>query len=241
MTDGLLAGKTAIVSGAGRGIGLAIARGLLGAGADVIGIGRNPLPDIGFSHTIQVDLGETDAAERIGARLRDLGIAPDVLINNAALSDKRPLDAVTAEQWLTLMAVNLRAPHLLIREIAPLMTGGGSIINISSIRGLRGFEGDSVYQAAKGGIEMLTKALAVELAPRGIRVNAIAPGAILTDFNSAALADAGHRDAALDMIPLGRFGEPGDVVGAAVYLAGSLSGFVTGTTLVVDGGQSIRG
>ena len=241
MTDGLLAGKTAVVSGAGRGIGLAIARGLLAAGADVIGIGRSALPDIGFSHTMQVDLGGADAAEHIGARLRDLGIVPDVLINNAAVSDKRSLDAVTAEQWMSLMAVNLRAPHLLIREVAPLMTGGGSVVNISSIRGLRGFAGDSVYQAAKGGIETLTKALAVELAPRGIRVNAIAPGAILTDFNSAALADTDHRNAALGMIPLGRFGEPDDVVGAAVYLAASVSGFVTGTTLVVDGGQSIRG
>ncbi len=241
MSDGLLAGKNVVVSGAGRGIGLALSRGLMEAGATVVGFGRDALPDIGFAHTMRIDLGETDSAERIGAWLRGLGVSPDVLINNAAASDKRTLGAVTAEQWMGLMAVNLRAPHLLVREFAPMMARGGSIINISSIRGLRGFAGDSVYQAAKGGLETLTKALAVELAPRGIRVNAIAPGAILTDLNNAALTDARYRDTVLRSIPLGHLGEPDDVIGAAIYLASGFSGFVTGTTLVVDGGQSIRG
>lgn len=241
MNAGLLAGKTVVIAGAGRGIGLALGIGCLGAGATVVAVNRGPVPDVGFSHVVRVDLGEENAPVVVGRRLSDLGVAPDVLINNAAVGDKRPLDDVTAEQWMQIMSVNLRAPHLLARELVPLMGGTGSIINISSIRARRGFAGDSVYQASKGGLEALTKALAVELAPRGIRVNAIAPGAIVTDFNRAALADEAHRARALGSIPLGRFGAVDDVVGAALYLGSELSGFVTGATLVVDGGQSIRG
>jgi len=241
VTDHLLAGRTVVIAGAGRGIGLAIGAGFIAAGATVVAVNRSPVPDIGFAHALQVDLGEPDAARVVVDALGERGLVPDVLINNAALSDKRPLDDVTEEQWARIMHVNLRSPHLLSRALVPLMERGGSIINISSIRALRGFAGDSVYQASKGGLETLTKALAVELAPRGIRVNAIAPGAIRTDFNSAALADESYRAIALAAIPLGRFGEVGDVVGAALYLAGDLAGFVTGSTLVVDGGQSIRG
>ncbi len=239
--NGLLAGKIVVVAGASRGIGLAIGRGFLQAGATVLGLSRNPQPDSGFHHSLAVDLEDADASEKARDWLLTLGVAPDVLINNAALSDKRLLEHVTTEQWLSIMAVNLRSPHLLIRDLAPLMGAGGSIVNISSIRALRGFAGDSVYQASKGGLETLTKALAVELAPRGIRVNAIAPGAIATSMNAAALAEPTHRADALAKIPLGQFGAPEDVAGAALYLASGLSGFVTGTTLVVDGGQSMRG
>ena len=241
MNGRFLEGKTVVITGAGRGIGLAIGAGCIAAGATVVAVNRSAVPDVGFAHVVTVDLGDSEAAGVIAEELRERGLVPDVLINNAALSDKRPLEDVTDDQWARIMHVNLRSPHLLARALVPLMGSAGSIINVSSIRALRGFAGDSVYQASKGGLETLTKALAVELAPRGIRVNAIAPGAIRTDFNSAALADETHRAIALAAIPLGRFGEVDDVVGAALYLASDLASFVTGSTLVVDGGQSIRG
>ncbi|MFI9550880.1 SDR family NAD(P)-dependent oxidoreductase [Nonomuraea endophytica] len=240
MIPGLLAGKTVLLTGAGRGIGLALGRGCLAAGATVLALDRGPVPEAGFAHTLRIDLAEAEAAARARDWLAGLGVSPDIVINNAAVSDQRPLAEVTAEQWQSIMNVNLRAPQLLARELVPLMTGG-SIVNITSIRALRGFAGDSVYQASKGGLETLTKALAVELAPRGIRVNAIAPGAIATELNRAVLADPAYREQALGLIPLGRFGGVDDVVGAALYLGSDLAGFVTGSTLVIDGGQSIRG
>lgn len=184
--------KTALVTGGGSGIGLATTEALEHAGYRVLTVARRPAAR-GQDH-FRADLGGEPeavcaigawATERLGEGHETTGQPPelDLLVNNAASSHKCELADVTLDMFDRLTAVNMRAPLFLIQQFSPLLAGSGSVVTVSSIRGQRGFAGDVVYQMAKGALEAMTRALAVELADQGIRVNAVAPGATATPMN----------------------------------------------------------
>lgn len=240
-SDRPLENRVVLVTGAARGIGMAIAAGCHSAGATVVSIDRSAAESsTPWEHHV-VDVTDRSA---IAAVVRDAARAHgglDAVVNNAAISRKARFEDLDDDDWDAVHAVNLRAPAALIRAALSVLRDGASIVNISSIRGGRGFADDAAYSAAKGGLEALTRALAVELAPRGIRVNSIAPGAIETPLNTASLSDEAHRRRVEAMIPLGRLGTAADVASAAVFLVGSSSSFITGSVIPVDGGQAAAG
>ncbi|MBD7957507.1 SDR family oxidoreductase [Microbacterium sp. Sa4CUA7] len=234
-----LAGRTALVTGGSRGLGAAYVRALHTAGASVVV--ADLLDDEGtalvdalgpraaFLHLDVTDEAGWDAVVA-GALERFGGI--DVLVNNAGIANAAPIEHYSMAKWNAVIAVNLTGTFLGCRAVVPAMAdaGGGSIINISSVEGLRGSPGLHGYTAAKFGVRGLTKSLAVELGPRGIRVNSVHPGLILTDMTTR--IDPERID-----IPLGRAGTPDDVAGTIVFLASDASRFTSGAEFVVDGGM----
>ena len=237
-----LEGKVALVTGASRGIGAALADGLAGAGASVVGVARSAAPREAFRHPVRYVAA--DIAEGVEALVAEIVAEHgriDVLINAAGVS----LSAETPDQALAAfdatLDVNLRAAYAACLAAAPHMEGGGSIINVTSINSLVGFPGNPGYVAAKGGLRMLTKALAVDLGPRGVRVNALAPGYIHTDMTAASFADPERHAARARHTCLGRWGEVDDLVGAAIFLASDASRYMTGQDLVIDGGWTAKG
>lgn len=237
MTD--LGGRVAVVTGGARGLGEAYVRALHGAGARVViadlldDAGAALAAELGeralFVHLDVTDEGEWDAA--VQASVAAFG-AVDVLVNNAGIANAAPIEHFTLQKWNAVIAVNLTGVFLGCRAVVPQMKaqGRGSIINISSVEGMRGSPGLHGYTAAKFGVRGLTQGLAVELGPSGIRVNSVHPGLILTDMTTR--IDPAHLD-----IPLGRPGLPGDVAGTIVFLASDASAFTTGAEFVVDGGM----
>jgi NAD(P)-dependent dehydrogenase (short-subunit alcohol dehydrogenase family) len=246
-----LSGKVAIITGASRGIGRAISLGFARAGADVAvaarslidletlakeidSLGRRALP-------IETDVTERSQIEQlINRTVAELGRL-DIVVNNAGgVRFVSPLVGVRPDGWDKVMALNLDAVFHATQLAAQTMIegGGGSIIQISSVAGLQGAEGLSYYSAAKGGVRLMTQAAARELAAAGVRVNSIAPGWVTTDLNAGLRKDPEREEAIARMIPMGRWGRPEEIVGAAIYLASDASSFVTGTTLVVDGGET---
>ncbi|MEF3310004.1 SDR family NAD(P)-dependent oxidoreductase [Paenibacillus sp. GYB004] len=246
-------GKVAVVTGGQRGIGKAITAAYLAAGASVAVIHNDEQPHqpsqfgpVGAEERFFELYGDVSQSGRMNDIFGQIGERwgrIDILVNCAGITERLPLTALNESSWERMMAVNLKGQYLCVKETVPLMlkAGGGSIINISSIRARLGFASDSCYIAAKGGIESFTRALAVELAGDRIRVNCIAPGAIETDFNRERLQEPAIRESTLQSIPLGRIGGPDDVAGAALFLASDLSAFITGVTIPVDGGQLIKG
>jgi NAD(P)-dependent dehydrogenase (short-subunit alcohol dehydrogenase family) len=166
----------------------------------------------------------------------------DVLINNAGISPSfRPSEAVDVAEFREVLDVNLAGAFSCAKAVLPLMeAGGGSIVNVSSIHGHAGHERLAAYAASKGGLEMLTRTLAVEWAPRGIRVNAVAPGYLNTDMTTWLRAHEHWGAQLLSRIPMGRFGEPEEIVASVLFLAGPSSSYITGATLFVDGGWTAR-
>jgi NAD(P)-dependent dehydrogenase (short-subunit alcohol dehydrogenase family) len=249
-----LTGKRAIITGGGVGLGLQIARGLAEAGADTVLCGRDLARCQEAAEAIAADGTRSFAArcdvrrpEEINAVLalavEQLG-GVDILVNNAGTSWGAPVLDYPIEGWRKVLDVNLTGVFLFTQSVARHMiaTGsGGKIINLSSVTALRGAPSQDLdavaYNASKGGVISLTRDLAVKWAPDGINVNAIAPGWFPTDMSQHVLELAGERY--LDRIPMRRFGGADDLKGAAVYLASRASDFVTGHTLVVDGGQAI--
>ncbi|WP_309625018.1 SDR family oxidoreductase [Methylibium sp.] len=246
-----LAGRVALVTGASRGLGLEIARGLGEAGATVWLNGRDPtrLADAvgrllaeGLQvHALPFDV--TDAAGRLTAFHRLDAAAPtgraalDILVNNVGLRDRRPLESFVPGDARRLIEANLLAPFELARLAAErLPDTGASIINITSIAGPIANRGDTVYTMAKGGLAALTRALAAELGPRGVRVNAVAPGMFATETNAGFARSAETADHLRERSSLGRVGEPAEIAGAVVFLASDAASYITGHTLVVDGG-----
>src|SRR3990167_9428218 len=246
-----LAGRTALITGAGRGIGRALALGLAGAGAAVVvtdieagAAARGAAAAATLGVTAQaLDVTRPEAIERVVAwSEREVGPL-DVLVNNAGVRDETAdALATTVEDWDRVFAVNVRGPFLLSQAVARRMAarGGGSIVNIASQLGLVGMAGRPAYTASKAALINLSRTLALEWAPQRIRVNAIAPGPILTAFTEWL-----HRDPAANAryqaaTPLGAFQDPKEIVGAVVYLASAASAFVTGSVLVVDGGYTAR-
>ncbi len=240
-----LHGKIALVTGAGRGLGREIARGLAEAGAQVWLNGRDPAAlgwlctELPGARTLPFDITDPAACGAAFETLRAEG-GLDILVNNAGARDRRPLDAFDAAAVSALLAVDLVAPFELARRAAILMRAqgrGGRILNVTSIAGPLARAGDAAYTAAKGGLDALTRALAAELGADRITVNAVAPGYFATEANADMAADPGIAAWLKGRTSLGRWGQPHEIAGAAVFLCGDASSFITGQTLCVDGGH----
>lgn len=239
-----LEGRVAIVTGGSRGIGAAIAEGFAAAGAKVVALARSRGPERSAS-AVQYhscDIAAEGAFEELAEELFAREGRLDILVNAAAIT-LAPSEGKEWERFDRTLEVNLRATYRACTVAARHMqrSGGGSIINVTSVNSELGFPANPGYVAAKGGLRALTKALALDLAPANIRVNALAPGYIRTAMTAASYADPAAREARLRRMILQRFGEPGDVVGAAIFLASSASSYVTGIDLFVDGGWTARG
>ena len=245
-------GQKALVTGASSGIGEAVALALGEAGADVAvnyvskeseaeavvarirHAGRRSL-----SH--RADVSKEDEVRAMFRRvIAEFGTL-DILVANAGLQRDAPFDAMTLDEWQGVLAVNLTGQFLCAREAVREFKrrSAGKIICISSVHEAIPWAGHVNYAASKGGVMMMMKSLAQEVAPLGIRVNGIAPGAIRTDINRAAWEEPQAREALLKLIPYGRIGEPDDVARAAVWLASDDSDYVVGTTLFIDGGMML--
>jgi gluconate 5-dehydrogenase len=243
--------RIALVTGAARGLGFEIARGLAAAGAHVLLNGRDEAaleaartallaeqPAAGID-TLPFDVADTHTLETAMARIEARHGRLDILINNVGQRNRRPLDDFALDELRWLLEVNLVAPFELARRAARLMGRGGHagrIINLTSIAGPIAQGGDAAYTASKGGLEALTRALAAELGPRGITVNAVAPGFFATETNAALTADPGVGEWLRRRTSLGRVGQPAEIAGAVVFLASAAAGYITGHTLAVDGG-----
>jgi NAD(P)-dependent dehydrogenase (short-subunit alcohol dehydrogenase family) len=252
--QGRLAGRKALVTGAGTGIGREIALEFARQGADVA---------LHYSHSepgarsaaeearamgrraevFPADFGDVEAALRAVDRALDFLSGIDCLVNNAGITMNRPFLKVNREQFDTLLNVNLRSPYFVAQRAVEYMVehGGGAICNLTSIHGLQGAPEHSVYAATKGAIIAYTRTLGVELAHKGIRVNAIAPGWVTVDnyyrtipgFNEIAAAEAAKKS-----VPVARYGLPIDIAKLAVFLCSEDAGFIVGQTIVADGGTT---
>jgi 2-deoxy-D-gluconate 3-dehydrogenase len=242
-----LTGRVALVTGATRGIGMAMAGALAASGADIIAVGstissESPVVELVRSHgrscaTYQCDLTNRADTRKLAAWTAERG-APDILINNAGAISRSPAVEHGDAQWDEIIELDLTSPFFLTREIGKLMIerGSGKILFTASLLSFQGGINVASYTAAKSGIAGLTRALANEWAPLGINVNAVAPGYIATENTGPLRADPDRSAAILDRIPAGRWGDPQDVAGAAVFLCSSASDYVNGVVLPIDGG-----
>lgn len=254
--DFSLAGQWALVTGASRGIGREVALHLARYGADLILTGRHKSGEpTALDEVAEQIRGLGRRAERLYADLADAAAIKDlarralaiqtpiaIVVHVAGVVFPRPALEQTLEEWETTLAVNLRAPFLLSQALVPAMMegGGGRIIMISSAAGLVGFADRAAYAASKGGLVMLTRQLAVEWGPQGIRVNGVAPTVTMTPMAEMAWADPIRREAMRKKIPVGRFVDPRDVANAVIFLASPAADMINGVTLPVDGGYTIQ-
>jgi NAD(P)-dependent dehydrogenase (short-subunit alcohol dehydrogenase family) len=235
-----LDGKIAVVTGASRGIGAAIAAGFTEAGAKVFGLSRSGTAPKGVT-AIACDLSDDAAIKRAFDQIaKSDGL--DVLVNAAGIS--LPVDSASdLKRFRDTLATDLTGVYATILTAYPLLkkAGAGSIINLTSINSVRGFPGNPGYVAAKAGLAGLTRALANDYARDSIRVNALAPGYVATEMTAASFADPAMHEDRRRHTMLGRWGKPDDLVGAAIFLASSASAYVTGQELFVDGGWTAKG
>ena len=245
-----LTGKRALVTGGGSGLGLAIARGLALAGAAIAINGRNrdklaaaakELAGDGIEARV-APFDVTDAAAvTAGVAEVERAMGPiDILVNNAAMNQRKALEDFAPDEWRALMAANLDGPFLVTRAALPAMKArrSGKIVNICSLASDIGRPHIVPYAASKGALKMLTRALAVELAPHNVQVNGIAPGFFKTQMNAPLIADQEFSAWVAKRTPAGRWGDPAEIAGAAVFLASPAASYVTGHLLYVDGGFS---
>ena len=242
--------RVAIVAGASRGIGYGIAKGLAKAGAMTYGTGRSEQPKwdeaIETLHYKQCDISDASAIQVLCKTLFDTHGRLDILVNAAGIT--LPLkETDTLEQRLEnfdrTIAVDMRAAYAASTAATEYMaqSGGGSIINITSINSVMGFPGNPGYVAAKGGLRMMTKGLAMDLIKHNIRVNNIAPGYVATDMTKASFSNPETHEQRLKHMIVPRWGKPSDFMGAAIYLASDASAYVTGQDIFVDGGWTAKG
>jgi len=247
-----LAGKSAVITGGGTGIGQAIALAFASEGAKVAVAGRRKekldetlrlLQQAGCS-ALALECDVTKAADtlRLVKSAEDAFGKVNVLVNNAGVLSVANVESIAEEDWDHLMATNLKGPFLMSRAALPAMrrAGGGSIINLGSTLGIVAIRDRAAYCASKGGVSMLTRAMALDHAHDHIRVNCLCPWIVESDMTKNLFADteAGRhaRESRLASIPLGRFGKPADITGLAVFLASEESSWMTGTIIPVDGG-----
>ncbi|MDO1445902.1 glucose 1-dehydrogenase [Rhodocytophaga aerolata] len=244
-----LKGKLALITGGGTGLGLAIAKAMTDAGAEVIITGRReePLKEAtatigGKCHYAIHDVTQLTGAATLVTDLEDRYGPLDILVNNAGINMKKFALEVSDEEFSTIIQTNLQAVFTLTREVSKKMVTRkkGSIIMITSMAAVYGIPGVPAYTASKSAVLGLTRTLACDLSPHGIRINAIAPGFIETPMLTKAMQnDENRKNKVLSRTPMGTFGKPEDIGYAAVYLASDAAKFVNGTQLCVDGGNSI--
>ncbi|MFJ8313380.1 MULTISPECIES: SDR family NAD(P)-dependent oxidoreductase [unclassified Streptomyces] len=245
---GQLDNKTALVTGASTGIGLAIARRFAAEGATVYLTGRrkaeleNAVEQIG-DHAIGIrsDVSKLDDLDRLFAEITERSGRLDIVVANAGVGDFGPLGKITEEEYERTTSINLKGTVFTVQKALPLLSAGASVILLSSSAALRGAPGLGIYAATKAAIRSLARTWAAELADRGIRVNALTPGPVTTpgaDELRAALPRDGQAAKPAAPTPLGRAGRPDEVAATALYLAGDQSSFTTGAELYVDGGAT---
>lgn len=243
----MLKGKTALITGAGRGIGREIALKMASQGASVIiaDIDENTMEavkeeasDLGVkSMAVKMDISDSNSvAAAVGKVLGEFG-SIDILVNNAAIFREAPFLEMTPEQWQQTVDINLTGMFNVTRALAPVMAenGSGSIISIASVDAFQGCRNYSHYAMTKAGVVGLSRTLAQELGPKSIRVNAIAPGIMLTEMTRDRVE--ANKDAYLARVPIGRIGVPEDIANAALFLASEMSSYITGQVLHVNGGM----
>ena len=245
-----LHGRCAVVTGAGRGLGRGVALGLARAGADLVLLGRpgssdatrDLLAEQGADvQVVDLDVSDADAVQAVSARvLAERQV--DILVNNAGIIDRADAVDVTRDAWDGVLEVNLTALFFLCQQFGGPMVerGHAKIVSIASLLSFQGGLRVAAYAASKHGVAGVTKALANEWGPRGVQVNAIAPGYMATDNTTALREDPDRARSILERIPAGRWGSAEDVSGAAVFLSSSASDYVNGHVLVVDGGWMAR-
>ncbi len=250
----LLQGRKAIVTGASSGIGKATAERLGQEGASVCvnyysdkeaddaqAVVRSVEQSGGTGLAVRADVGDEDAVVAMVSQAADRLGGLDLLVNNAGIEKQIPLLEMSEKDWSAVIQTNLTGAFLCLREAAKVMAaaGHGVVVNMSSVHEFIPWPGFAHYCATKGGLKLLMQTAARELAPKGIRVCNIAPGAIVTPINQFVLDDPEAKHAVESEIPLGRMGQPEEIAAAVAWAASDQAGYVTGTTIVVDGGMSL--
>jgi NAD(P)-dependent dehydrogenase (short-subunit alcohol dehydrogenase family) len=246
---GKLNGKTAIITGGNSGIGFATAKRYVEEGANVVITGRNQdalnraVSELGSKATaVQADAANIEDTERLFATVGEKFGSVDVLFLNAGIAAFAPVEYQTVESYNNIFAINVVGPYFAVQKALPLLNNGSSIIFNTSALNVKGMPGASVYSATKAALRSMTRTLAAELAPKGIRVNSLAPGAVDTPiYGKMGMTEeqlGGMVESMQTAIPLGRFGRPEELAGAALFLASDDSSYVTGAELVSDGGYS---
>lgn len=240
-----LKGKRVLITGGSRGIGRAMVLAFARQGADVVTCYRQEGPaveslraeltELGVTHElVRADVGVAEDVERLLRTVEESLGGLDVVVNNAGAQGRAPLLSMDLDEWQRVVGSNLTGAYLVLKAAVPLLSDGGSIINVGSAAALRGIGGSSHYIASKAGVLGLTRSLAQELGGRWIRVNTLSPGG--TETEEAANIPKEAKERFLSMVPLKRMAKPEDIANAALFLASDLSSFISGHTLNVDGG-----